>query len=173
METFVTKYNERVEEIVGRINKLVDEKYFLEIVFWFSTIFENSLTHILCAYSTMIKYAGIKTKTSTKNFKPYEIKEYRKKYKTLGRLIDEFKRYSNDSEVVQQLDEFLLIRNTVIHELYDTKKDLKEIEEKIIFHTSEDTLKKDLKQHWWYTASKLADLNLKINKELNSLLQNL
>ena len=114
---FIDMFLGRIKFINDRIEVLEKEKRFYEIVFWKSFIVEAELALLISTYEEALLYATRgNALISFKKREPEDLIVREKK--TLGRLRDDLMKYCNDSVLFKSLDEFIKVRNLIIHRFF-------------------------------------------------------
>lgn len=112
-------------EIKKRINNLLKNKFYFEIVFLFSNILEIELKNLINKHQKVCRYI-----LNEEKIKFYPNKLFNPDEKTLGALISYIHCFIKDVNIFKELENFNEIRKKTIHKLFD--QNLKTLEGEIV-----------------------------------------
>lgn len=114
-----------ISKIEKRVNNLLKNKFYFEIVFLFSNILEIELKDLINEYQKACKYILNKEKV-----KFYPKKFFDSDKKTLGGLKNYISSFVKDKHMLKEIENFNKLRIKTIHKLFD--QNLKSLEQEIV-----------------------------------------
>lgn len=103
------------KEIEGRIDKLLKEKYYIEVVFWFSNILEIELKDIIIEHQKAVKFVCQKEKIKFKRLTNKDLEKL-----TLGQLKNKVEIFTK-KDIIKEINGFNKLRVKVIHKIFNNK----------------------------------------------------
>jgi len=173
MTTYEDIYFEtgKTKEIEERILNLQKEGKYLEAIMWFAAIFEAEATILISLNekmaSTFLDNVGVKVKARMAD-------DIRKENKTLGSLKKELEKYYQKESFIKNFDNFIYLRNFLMHKIFETKIGINYINEKIAKDALDDfwTLGKDFSKKIYEAFKKYVPLLEKESKILKKEIKN-
>jgi len=116
-----------------RIDKLFENKFYLEIILYFSALLERELKDLIEIYEKLIP-KRIVEKNNKVQFKPE--KYINKEQLTLGKLNEYLSVYCPDKNILREINQFVNLRNKIIHKIFNENENFQELELQAITWTS-------------------------------------
>jgi len=160
-KTYEDIYFNRLDYLQKRIDSLIKNDNFFEVILWFANIIDAEITILLSSYEKNIKLTDEIYTNFLKDYVPHTCEEIRKEGKPLGVLKKGLNRFLKDKETIDLLEKFIKIRNKIIHKFFETSKDPIIIENEIKANIN----------NWWKLVYKLSEEMNKCLRNYNKLLQ--
>jgi len=159
-KTYEDIYFDRLDYLQKRIDILIKNDNFFEVILWFANIIDAEITILLSLYEKNIKLVDEIYTNFLKDYKPRRCEDIRRKGKTLGELKEELSHYLGDKETLDLLEKFIFVRNKINHKFFETSENPADIENEIKVNINS----------WWKLIYKLSEEMNKLLKQYNELL---
>lgn len=159
-KTYEDIYFDRLDYLKRRIDGLIKNNNFFEVILWFANIIDAEITILLSLYEKNIKLTDKIYTKFLKDYVPRSCEEIRREGKSLGKLKNELNRYLKDKETIDLLGSFISIRNRINHKFFETSENPAIIEKEI----------KSNINNWWKLSYKLSEEMNKLLRQYNKLL---